>query len=128
VASRRVTLKQLKDRKRKAVAFTRTVLQDPEKAEQIANEDLYEWARRRKYTIINPATKGVTIMANTPTKADLQDAIDQACDILVDVYTPEASREDLATAVGQVLDVLEGNNGEDEYEEEEDEDRDDDEG
>ena len=42
-------------------------------------------------------------------KADLQDQIDQAIDVLDDAYAPESTREDLATAVGSALDILRGN-------------------
>lgn len=50
---------------------------------------------------------------NGMTKADLQDCIDQATQILQDAYTPETSREDLAAAVGDALDVLVGNGTDD---------------
>jgi hypothetical protein len=52
----------------------------------------------------------MTNMANGDgmTKADLQDCVDQATQILTDAYTPEASREDLAAAVGDALDALSG--------------------
>ena len=43
----------------------------------------------------------------TAPKSDLQDVCDQVQDILTDAYTPEASREDLAAAIGDALDVLE---------------------
>ena len=59
-------------------------------------------------------------MPNGVTKADLQGQIDDAIEALEDAYTPEASREDLAAAVGNALDIL---NGEDE---EDDDDNDDD--
>jgi hypothetical protein len=39
--------------------------------------------------------------------------MDQVTDILSDAYTPEASREDLAAAVGDALDALEGNTPDD---------------
>jgi hypothetical protein len=42
------------------------------------------------------------------TKADLQDAIDEAVNILTQAYVPEASREDLASAVGDALSALQG--------------------
>lgn len=45
---------------------------------------------------------------------DLQDTIDEATSILEDAYTPEASREDLAEAIGQALDVLSGEEEEEE--------------
>jgi hypothetical protein len=45
---------------------------------------------------------------NTVTKTELQDVIDEVIDVLDDAYEPEATREDLAEAVGQALDVLRG--------------------
>jgi hypothetical protein len=47
----------------------------------------------------------------------LQDVVDQAVQILTDAYTPESSREDLA-AVGDALDALEGNGGDEDEDEE----------
>ena len=47
------------------------------------------------------------------TKADLQDCIDQATQILTDAYVPEASREDLAAAIGDALAALEGDTDDD---------------
>ena len=61
--------------------------------------------------------------ASTPSKADLQDAIDRATDTLAEAYTPEASREDLAGAVGEALDIL---NGEEEEDDSDADDEDDD--
>ena len=48
-----------------------------------------------------------------PRKADLQDQIDSAIETLEDAYTPEASREGLAEAVGSALDILNGEDEED---------------
>jgi hypothetical protein len=49
-------------------------------------------------------------MANnaSPSKGELQERIDSAIDLLDDAYAPETTREDLAQAVGQALDVLKG--------------------
>ncbi len=55
------------------------------------------------------------------TKADLQDRIDEAVGILDDAYEPEASREDLAEAVGNALDVLRGEGENDEADDDDDE-------
>ena len=44
---------------------------------------------------------------NNMTKADMQDLCDQVQDILSEAYTPEASREELAAAIGDALDLLE---------------------
>ena len=47
-------------------------------------------------------------MANgNSTKTDLQDTCDQVEQILSEVYAPESSREELAGAIGDALDVLE---------------------
>ena len=54
------------------------------------------------------------------TKADLQDCIDQAIQILSDAYTPEGSREDLAAAVGDALATLEGDSGDEDEDADED--------
>jgi len=54
------------------------------------------------------------------TKSELVDLVDQVTGILEDAYSPESSREDLASAIGDALDALEGND------DDEDEDTDDD--
>jgi uncharacterized protein with ATP-grasp and redox domains len=48
---------------------------------------------------------------------DRQETIDQACEVLEEAYTPEATRADLVAAVSQALDVLSGQGGEEEGEE-----------
>lgn len=67
---------QVASRKRKAEAFTRNVLEDDERADEIADEDLTSYAERRGFTIRNPLRKtGATTMAQL-TRADLQKRID----------------------------------------------------
>ena len=63
---------------------------------------------------------------NNPTKADLQDAIDAIQGTLENVYQPETSREEMAGAIGDVLDQLADLGGEEEDEDEDDVDEDDD--
>jgi hypothetical protein len=46
--------------------------------------------------------------------SDLANIVDQLEQILTDAYVPEASREDMAGAIADVLDVLAGNGGEEE--------------
>ena len=52
-----------------------------------------------------------------PSNSDLQDQLDTIADILSDAYDPESTREDLAAAIGDALDTI---NGEDEEDTEED--------
>jgi hypothetical protein len=59
------------------------------------------------------------------TKADLQHCVDEAASILEDAYTPEASREELAAAIGQSLDILSGSEEDDEQDEDDQGDDDD---
>jgi len=63
---------QLQSRKDKAVRFTRDVLNDPERAEEIADESLEDYAERRKMQIANPCGRRRGIMA---TKQELLDQI-----------------------------------------------------
>lgn len=55
-------------------------------------------------------------------KTDLQDQIDEAIETLDDAYTPESTREQLAEAVGEALDILRGEDEEEEEDLDEDED------
>jgi hypothetical protein len=65
-------------------------------------------------------------MANnaSPSKGDLQDRIDSAIDLLDDAYAPETTREDLAQAVGQSLDILKGEDDDEDEDDSEDDDLD----
>lgn len=51
------------------------------------------------------------------TKAEIENLLDEVQGVLEAAYTPEASREELAQAIGEALDLLEG--GEDDAEGEE---------
>jgi len=56
------------------------------------------------------------------TKPELQDCIDKATQILTDAYVPEASREDLAAAIGDALAALEGDTADDDEDDDDSED------
>ncbi len=65
-------------------------------------------------------------MANnaSPSKGDLQERIVSAIDLLDDAYAPETTREDLAQAVGQALDILKGEDDDEDDNDSEDDDLD----
>ena len=67
-----LTRKQLQSRKAQAVRFTRGVLGDPERADEIEDESLEEYAERRHIQMVNP--KGAKKMA-VKTRRDLIDQI-----------------------------------------------------
>jgi hypothetical protein len=115
-----VTYDQVEARKEKAVRFLRDVVGDDDRADEVEDESVEDYADRKGLVIKNAATfvtrhegRRRDDMANGDTKTDLQNAIDQATQILSDAYTPESSREDLAAAVGDALDALSGDGGDD---------------
>jgi hypothetical protein len=112
-----VTYEQIAARKEKAVRFVRDVLDDEDHASDIDGEAVEAYAARKHLVIDNPQQRRREApMANGNgdlTKADLQDMVDQATQLLSDAYAPESSREDLACAVGDALDVLSGDGGDD---------------
>jgi hypothetical protein len=66
-----LTRDQLQSRKEQAVRFTRDVLGDPERADEIAEEGIEDYAQRRKIQIINSSKRKNAIMARTKSKAEL---------------------------------------------------------
>jgi hypothetical protein len=117
-----LTREQLQARKEKAERFKRDVLDDPERADETAEERLESYAERRRIRLLNSHERRAVIMATVKELqqeiGDLEEIIDEVTAILEDVYTPEASREDLAEAIGNTLDVLSGEEEEEEDEEE----------
>jgi hypothetical protein len=102
------TREQAERKKAQAAAFMERIGQ-PDRAEEFDSMSVDEYAEHKGLHLSNPRFQSRrTTMANGITKADLQDQIDSAIDMLEDAYAPEASREDLADAVGQALDILGG--------------------
>lgn len=117
-----MTYEEIERRKQKGADFVRQVLDDEDHASDLEGESVESYASRKRLVITNRAKrltnerKSDTTMANgnsDPTKADLQDAIDQASQVLSDAYQPESSREDMASAIGDALDILSGDSGDD---------------
>ena len=67
---------QLQGRKDKAVRFVQNVLQDPDRADEIADESLERYAERRKITLANPVRRDA-IMATK------QELLDQIADLVL---------------------------------------------
>jgi hypothetical protein len=109
-----LTREQLQSRKEKAEPFTRDVRDDQELAAQIEAESVEDYARHRGIELLYPNERRVsmaTVKELNQEIGDLEETIDEATAILEDAYTPEASREDLAEAIGNALDVLSGCGG-----------------
>ena len=105
-----MTYAQVEARKEKAVRFLRDVVGDDDRADEVESESVEDYATRKRLVIENTAQRRVNNVANgnnSMTKADLQEGCDQVQDILSQAYAPESSREDLAAAIGDALDLVE---------------------
>jgi hypothetical protein len=110
----KLTREQLQGRKDKAVRFTENVLQDPERASEIEDESLEDYAERRHIQLINPNRRKNEM---TETKADLQEKIEEL----------EAENEALRDQIDAIADIVAPDDdvkGEDEEDGDDDEDED----
>jgi len=99
---RTVTREQDERKKSQAAAFMERI-GDTERASEFDDMSVDDYAEHRGLQIANPTRKArKTNMAGAgPSKTELQDTIDSAVGVLDEAYAPEATREELATAVGQ---------------------------
>jgi len=87
-----LTRKQVESRKAQAVRFTRDVLDDDERADEIEDQSLKEYAERRHIQIANP--KGARKMA-VPTRRELVERIQEL----------EEENENLQERLGEIADL-----------------------
>ena|SRR5579872_5140588 len=97
-----LTRDQVQSRKDQAVRFTRNVLDDPDRADEIEDESLDDYAERRKFTITNPNRRS-NHMANGKTKAELEAQIDDL----------EAENQDLQDQLDAIADIVGGGDQDD---------------
>lgn len=107
-----LTRDQLQSRKEKAVRFVRDVLQDPERADEIADESLEHYAERRKITLANPSNKRNNHMA---TKRELEEQVREL----------EDENQDLQDRLDAVADLVSGSDSDEDEEDREEDDNDD---
>ena len=103
-----LTRKQLESRKAKAVRFTRDVREDDDRADEIEDESLEDYAQERHIKLANP--KGERKMS-IPTRRELQDRIQEL----------EAENEDLQSRLDEISDIVSGDDEPEEEPEEEEE-------
>lgn len=100
-----LTREQLQSRKDKAVRFVRDVLDDPERASEIEDEDLESYADRHRIQPTNPRKRDESMAGgNGRTKQDLLDEIDELqqanqdlqdqLDAIADIVAPPEEEED----------------------------------
>ena len=115
----KLTRAKLASRKAQAVRFTRDVLGDPDRADEIDAKSLEDYAERRKVKLINSFKRRTAIMPRTTkTKADLeaeiadlqdenqdlQDQLDAIADIVAPADEDEDEDDDSDEDDGEVLD------------------------
>jgi hypothetical protein len=115
--SKVVTREQAEAMKAKAGDFLERI-GDADRAAEFDAMSIDDYAQHKGLTLSNPPRQSIgreTKMARSsgPSKTDLQDQLDEINDILSDAYDPESSREDMAAAIGQALDTLNGEEDED---------------
>jgi hypothetical protein len=97
-----MTFDQVASRKDKAERFVRDVLQDDDRADEIADESVESYADRKHYVISNPRRSTVA-NGNGQTKQDL---LDQIADL-------QDENDDLQDQLDAIQDVLSGVDGDD---------------
>ena len=99
---KQLTRDQVESRKEKAERFVRNVLGDEDRAEQIAEESIDDYAARRRFQITNPPRRNA-IMAkrsNSGTGPTKQDLLDQ----IADLQQENADLNDQLDAISDILD------------------------
>ena len=115
-----LTREQLQSRKEQAVRFTRDVLGEPDRAEEIEDESLDDYAERRKIQITNPSIRRTAIMAQGKTKAELESEI-------ADLQEENQELQDQLDAVADIVSPDDGDEDDDDDDESGDDDQDDEE-
>ncbi|HEV2495233.1 MAG TPA: hypothetical protein VG204_19415 [Terriglobia bacterium] len=90
-----LTRQQLERRKAQAVRFTRDVRDEPERAEEIEDESLQDYAERRRITLSNRNRKGVQRMA-IQTRRELLERIEEL----------ETENEELQGQLDEIADIV----------------------
>jgi hypothetical protein len=114
-----VTREQAERKRQQAVTLMERI-GDTDRAEEFDDMSVEEYAEHRGLDLVSNPRRNER-KQSMATKTDLQEQLDNAAAILDGAYTPEASREDIAAAVGQALDILNGEDDDSDEDEEDDE-------
>ena len=110
VAKKDVTREQAELKKAQAADFMERI-GDSDRASEFDDMSVDEYVEHKGLRLTNPARKRKRRegkMANGFSKADLEDMVDNAIEVLDDACDVASSREDLANAVSSALDILRG--------------------
>jgi hypothetical protein len=121
--AKQVTREQAELKKQQAATLMERIGED-DRADEFDSMSVDEYAEHRGLQIANPRRpERKTTMA---TKSELQEQLDNIAEVLNEAYTPEATREEVVAAVGQALDIINGDDDDSADEDDEDEDSTDD--
>jgi predicted RNase H-like nuclease (RuvC/YqgF family) len=109
------TREQVQSSKDKAVRFTRDVLGDPERAEEIEDESLDDYAARRHMQLSNPLHRSQR--RHTTPRKTVEDYRAELADLKAEVEELEDENEDLQERLDKISDLTAGYNEEDEDDE-----------
>jgi hypothetical protein len=115
---KRLRREQIEGRKEKAARFTETVLGDSERAQEIRDESVEDYAERRKFEITNPNRR-----ATMPRKT-VEDYRDEIADLKGQVSELEEENESLQGQLDEITDIVSPEEESEEEEEEEEQDQD----
>ena len=119
-----VTREQAERKRQQAVTLMERI-GDTDRADEFGDMSVEEYAEHRGLDLVNNPNRKERNQSMA-TKAELQEQLDTAAALLNEAYTPEASREDIAAAVGQALDILNGDDSDEDDEDPDDEEDEDD--
>jgi hypothetical protein len=109
---------QVEGRKEKAARFSETVLGDSERAQEIRDESLEDYAARRKFKITNPGRSAVM-----PRKT-IEDYRDEIADLKDQIGELEEENENLQGQLDEITDIVAPEEEQEEEEEEDEQDQD----
>ena len=120
--AKQVTREQAERKKAQAASLMERIGEE-DRADEFDSMSVEDYAEHRGLELVSNPRRKVrkTVMA---TKAELQEQLDSIADVLNEAYTPESTREELASAVGDALDIINGEEEEDDDSDTDDEDDD----
>jgi predicted RNase H-like nuclease (RuvC/YqgF family) len=107
----------MQSRKEKAVRFTRDVAGDPDRASEIEDESLDDYAARRHMQLSNPPHRSER--RHTMPRKTVEDYRAELADLKAEVEELEDENEDLQERLDKISDLTAGDNEEDEDEDDE---------
>jgi len=105
---KRLTREQVQGRKEKAARFTETVLGDAERAQEIRDESLEDYAARRKFKIANPRRRA------TMARKTVEDYRAEIADLKGEVAELSEENETLQDQLDRVAEIASGEEDEEE--------------